>query len=152
MFVPVPPAGTAHVPSALRKLVVPPPDRGTKPFSVEVKLSRSAVACVPVMAMGTAAEPVLLPMKLLAARLAMRASVICPASTEADNATAAEPLNPTAVAVMPPPVIEKLRLVVRVAAEPVVDWLSVGTSAATIARNVGAPAAPLGAARNVFAV
>jgi hypothetical protein len=32
-------------------------------------------------------------------------------------------------------------------AEPVVFWLSVGISAATIALNVGAPAAPLGAAK-----
>ena len=66
--------------------------------------------------------------------------------------TAAEPLKPTAEAVIPPPEIEKLRLVVSVAADPVVDWFSVGMSAATMERNVGAPAAPFGAARNVFAV
>lgn len=35
---------------------------------------------------------------------------------------------------------------------PVVFWFSVGTSAATIARNVGTPATPLGAARKVLAV
>lgn len=38
------------------------------------------------------------------------------------------------------------------AAVPVVFWLSVGMSAATIALNVGAPAVPLGAARKLFAV
>lgn len=36
--------------------------------------------------------------------------------------------------------------------EPVVFWFSVGISAATTARNVGTPAAPLGAAKNVLAV
>jgi len=30
--------GAAHVPSARRKLVVPPPDRGTTPATVEVKM------------------------------------------------------------------------------------------------------------------
>ena len=75
-MVPVPPAGTAQVPSARRKLVVPPPDAGARPFAEDVKLFRSAVACVPVMAIGVAAAPVLLPIKLLAARLAIRASVI----------------------------------------------------------------------------
>jgi len=44
------------------------------------------------------------------------------------------------------------RLVVSVAADPVVDWVSIGRSAATIDLNVGVPAEPLGAARNVFAV
>jgi hypothetical protein len=38
------------------------------------------------------------------------------------------------------------------AAVPVVFWLSVGTSAATIALKVGAPEDPLGAAKNVLAV
>ena len=41
---------------------------------------------------------------------------------------------------------------VKLAAEPVVFWFNVGTSLATIARNVGVPAEPLGAARNVLAV
>ena len=76
--------------------------------------------CAAVKASGVAAEPVLLPIIELAARFAIRASVICPASTEAERATAAEPLNPIAAAVIPPPLIEKLREVVRVAAEPVV--------------------------------
>ena len=38
------------------------------------------------------------------------------------------------------------------AAVPVVLWLSVGTSAATRARNVGVPAEPSGAAKNVLAL
>jgi hypothetical protein len=37
-------------------------------------------------------------------------------------------------------------------AVPVVFWLSVGISAATTVRNVGVPAEPLGAAKNVLAV
>jgi hypothetical protein len=37
-------------------------------------------------------------------------------------------------------------------AVPVVFWLSVGTSAAAIARNVGTPAVPFGADRNVLAL
>ena len=43
-------------------------------------------------------------------------------------------------------------MVVSVAAEPVVFWFRVGMSAATTARNVGAPDDPFGAARNVLAV
>ena len=42
--------------------------------------------------------------------------------------------------------------VVAVAALPVVFWFSVGMSAATTALNVGVPAAPFGAAKNVLAV
>ena len=38
---PLPPAGTAQVPSALRKLTVPPPDRGTSPLSVSVNTGRN---------------------------------------------------------------------------------------------------------------
>ena len=38
------------------------------------------------------------------------------------------------------------------AAVPEVFWLSVGISAATIARNVGTPALPLGAAKKKLAV
>jgi hypothetical protein len=44
------------------------------------------------------------------------------------------------------------RVVVNVAEDPVVFWLSVGTSAATIALNVGTPEEPFGAERNVLAV
>jgi hypothetical protein len=38
-FVVVPPGGAAHVPSALKKLVVPPPEAGASPFNAEVKVS-----------------------------------------------------------------------------------------------------------------
>jgi hypothetical protein len=40
------PAGAAHVPSALKKFVVPPPDAGAKPFNVVVKTFNIAVAWV----------------------------------------------------------------------------------------------------------
>ena len=56
--------------------------------------------------------------------------------------TAAEPSKFLAV----PPIL-KARVVVSFAADPVVFWLSVGISDATIALNVGAPAAPFGAAK-----
>jgi hypothetical protein len=52
------------------------------------------------------------------------------------------PVPPLATATMP----------VTFAAVPVVFWFKVGTSAATIARKVGTPAAPLGAAKKLFAV
>ena len=52
------------------------------------------------------------------------------------------PVPPLATATMP----------VTFEAVPVVFWLSVGMSAATIARNVGVPAEPFGAARTVLAV
>ena len=42
--------------------------------------------------------------------------------------------------------------VVKVAALPVVLWLSVGMSDATTARNVGTPAVPSGAAKTKLAV
>ena len=52
-----------------------------------------------------------------------------------------------------PPTSATVKLVVASeAAEPVVFWLSVGTSAAAMARNDGAPAEPLGAAKKKFAV
>jgi hypothetical protein len=149
---PPPPGGAAQVPSARRKFVVPPPEAGASPLSEDVNVSSIAVVCAVVSASGVAGDPVLLPIILFAARFAMRASVMWPASTEADRVTAFEPLKPTAAAVIPPPEMEKLREVVRVAALPVVFWLSVGTSAAAIVRNVGVPAVPLGAARNVLAV
>ena len=47
------------------------------------------------------------------------------------------PVPPLAIATVP----------VTLLAVPVVFWFSVGTSAATIALNVGAPAEPLGAAK-----
>ena len=55
----------------------------------------------------------------------------------ATSAGVAVPVPPLATATMP----------VTLDAVPVVFWLSVGTSAATIARKVGAPAEPSGAAK-----
>ena len=46
--IPVPPLGAAHEPSARRKLAVPPPLAGARPFKPLVKASSSAVAWVPV--------------------------------------------------------------------------------------------------------
>jgi hypothetical protein len=42
------PDGAAHVPSARKKFVVPPPDAGTNPFNADVNVFNSVVACVPV--------------------------------------------------------------------------------------------------------
>jgi hypothetical protein len=42
------PDGAAHVPSARKKFVVPPPDAGTKPFNADVNVFNNVVACVPV--------------------------------------------------------------------------------------------------------
>jgi len=52
----------------------------------------------------------------------------------------------------PVPPLTTATIPVTFEAVPVVFWLSVGTSAATIVRNVGVPATPSGAARNVLAV
>ena len=60
--VPLPPDGAAHEPSARRKLVVPPPDNGASPFSVELNVSRSAVACVPVRSSGDPVPAVVRPL------------------------------------------------------------------------------------------
>ena len=54
--------------------------------------------------------------------------------------------------VCPVPPLAMATVPVTFEAVPVVFWLSVGTSAATMARKVGAPGAPLGAAKNVLAV
>lgn len=43
----VAPAAATHAPSALRKFVVPPPERGVRPASVAVK--RGKVTSVPVL-------------------------------------------------------------------------------------------------------
>ena len=67
------------------------------------------------------------------------------------NVCAEPPLN-VAEPDRPVPDVAKVNEFATEPAEPVVFWLSVGISAATIALNVGAPAAPLGAAKNVFAV
>ena len=42
------PDGAAHVPSARKKFVVPPPDAGTNPFNAVVNVFNSVVAWVPV--------------------------------------------------------------------------------------------------------
>jgi len=54
--------------------------------------------------------------------------------------------SPTAKMVWPVPPLTAATVPVTLAALPVVVWFKVGMSAATKARNVGAPAAPLGAA------
>src|SRR5277367_5194315 len=56
------PGGTAHVPSALRKLVVPPPDNGAKPFKVLVNIGSMAFTCATVRSAALAVPPVLLPL------------------------------------------------------------------------------------------
>jgi hypothetical protein len=59
------PGGTAQLPSARRKLLVPPPLAGANPLAPLVTASSSAVACVPVSAVGAAEPPELLPMRVL---------------------------------------------------------------------------------------
>ena len=54
--------------------------------------------------------------------------------------------------VWPVPPLAMATVPVTFDAVPVVFWLSVGTSAATMARKVGVPGAPLGAAKKVLAV
>jgi hypothetical protein len=61
-------------------------------------------------------------------------------------------LNAAEAVVWPVPPELIARVDDKPAAVPVVFWFRVGTSAATIARKVGVPAEPLGAARNVLAV
>src|SRR5262252_10816424 len=73
-----PPAGALHVPSALRKLVVPPPLLGTRPCSVELKRLRSAVSCVLVTSIGGAALAVLFPLYVWPFMLAKRALASVP--------------------------------------------------------------------------
>lgn len=60
----------------------------------------------------------------------------------ATNAGVAVPVPPLATATMP----------VTLDAVPVVFWFSVGISAATMARKVGTPATPFGAAKKKLAV
>jgi hypothetical protein len=55
-----------------------------------------------------------------------------------------------AAVVAPVPPFATATVPVTFAAVPVVLWFSVGMSAATMARNDGTPAAPLGAAKTVF--
>src|SRR3990167_6400616 len=58
-----PPPGTAQVPSALKKLVVPPPLAGASPFNAEVNTSSKVVACVPVSSSVSPLAPEILPRK-----------------------------------------------------------------------------------------
>jgi hypothetical protein len=60
--VPPVPDGAAHVPSALKKFVEPPPEAGAKPLRDEVKTGRIALTCATVKSIGFAVEPVLLPL------------------------------------------------------------------------------------------
>jgi len=57
-----PPPAAAHVPSARRKLVVPPPDSGTRPLSSDVNTGRIAFTCATVRSEAFAVPPVLLPL------------------------------------------------------------------------------------------
>jgi hypothetical protein len=64
------PGGTAQVSSARRKVVLPAPlEPLTRPLVVDEveKVSRRAVACVPVSAEGAAEPPELLPIRVLLA-------------------------------------------------------------------------------------
>lgn len=61
-------------------------------------------------------------------------------------------LNAAPAVVWPVPPLAIATTPVTLLAVPVVFWFSVGTSAATIARKVGAPAEPLGAAKKKLAV
>ena len=69
------PEGAAHVPSALKKFEVPPPEAGVRPCNDDVNRFNIAVTCVSVRAIGAVGEPVLLPMILFAAKLAIWLSV-----------------------------------------------------------------------------
>ena len=77
-LVTVPPllGGVAQVPSALKKLAVPPPEDGASPLSAEVKVSNIAVVWVPVKSNGAAVAPVLLPLMVFAGIVASLAFVM----------------------------------------------------------------------------
>ena len=63
----VPPesGGSAQDPSALRKLAVPPPLAGARPFRDVVNVSNIAVTSVPVRSSGAAEPPVLFPLMVI---------------------------------------------------------------------------------------
>lgn len=73
--VPVPDGGAAHVPSALKKLDVPPPEAGAIPCKEDVNWLRSAVSWVAVISAGFAVVPVLFPLYVWAAMVAILALV-----------------------------------------------------------------------------
>ena len=117
---PAVPAGVCQVPSARRKLDVPPPLNGVKPFRLLVKVSKSVVACVPVNAstlpVAAVTRPKMVPVAtcdILARLTALAAMVLASAPAmvvtspvKAGNLPAASvpvtcvPLKLTALAVM----------------------------------------------------
>ena len=103
----------------------------------------SATAVVPTYSVELPSTPEgIVPDKLPAVRLVRLAPDTAP--NDADQVP--DVIVPT-VAKLDSEVSVVLLDAVMLAAVPVVFWLSVGMSAATIARNVGAPAKPLGAAK-----
>lgn len=82
---------------------------------------------------------------------AVRLVKLAPDTAPNDADQVPEVIVPT-VAKLDNDVNDVLLEAVMLAAVPVVFWFSVGTSAATMARNDGTPAMPLGAARKKFAV
>jgi hypothetical protein len=69
------PAGAAHVPSALKKFVVPPPDAGAKPFNVDEKTFNIAVACVTLKSSTLPVAAVVRPLNVAVATCANMAFV-----------------------------------------------------------------------------
>lgn len=69
------PDGAAHVPSARKKLVVPPPDAGAKPFNADVNVSNNAVACVAVRSSTLPVAAVVRPLNVAVATCANMALV-----------------------------------------------------------------------------
>ena len=121
------------VPVPLTELTVPLPEPA--PIAVRNEAASSAETVLSALKRGNVTALGLGMTKMLPP------SVVAPSAVRAAPAAVA-PVPPLAMATTP----------VTFAAVPVVFWFNVGTSAATIARNVGVPAAPLGAARKVFAV
>ena len=72
----LPPLGAAHVASARRKLVVPPPEAGAAPDRPLVKALTKVVCCVVVRAIGV--PPAIEPRTVLAPRVGSWARVACP--------------------------------------------------------------------------
>ena len=104
--VPLPlPAGAAHVPSARKYVVVPPPLAGANPFSVLLNVFNSAVACVAVKSSGAPVPAVVRPLNVAVDTLANLALVTTPLSmvqVVPDPETVMSPLSPSEI--LPPPV------------------------------------------------
>lgn len=115
-------------------------------MALVVTLPAVSPEAVPVMFVPTSADGV---PSAGVTKVGLVANTAAPVPVSSVNAPAswAEVNEPSDVA-LPAEVTAPVRLalVVTVAALPVVFWFSVGMSVATIARNVGAPAEPLGAA------